>query len=238
MHWFLLGTSLAIAGFVQGLGGFGFGLVSMALMPLFMPIKEAAVISTAFTLLATVVTFFRHVADYNWRLGAGFLASACVGLPVGVYFLEHSNEKLLTRILGALMALYASRELLVRDNPKTFPPLLTVPLGLFSGAMSGAFNLGGVPGAAYAYTHPWSRGQIMAFLQVMLTISCVLRIVLYRQTGLLAGISWGPALALAVPLYASIWLGHLALQKVEPAKMRKGIFVFIGLCGLYYLLLH
>lgn len=238
MHWLLLASSLAIAGFVQGLGGFGFGLVSMALLPLFMPIKEAAVISTAFTLLATVVTFFRHVGDYNWRLGAGFLASACVGLPLGVYFLQHSDEKLLARLLGTLMTIYATRELLVRGSPKTFPPFLTVPLGLFSGAMSGAFNLGGVPGAAYAYGHPWTRGQIMAFLQVMLALSCMLRMIFYRQAGLLSGISWRPALALAVPLYASLWLGHLTLQRIEAARMRKAIFIFIGISGVYYLCIH
>jgi uncharacterized membrane protein YfcA len=238
MYWLLLASSLAGAGFVQGLGGFGFGLVSMAVMPLFMPIKEAAVISTAFTLLATIVTFFRHVGDYNWRLGGGFLASVCVGLPLGVYFLERSDEKVLTRLLGGFMVIYATRELVARGNPKSFPPLLTVPLGVFSGAMSGAFNLGGVPGAAYAYAHPWTRGQIMAFLQVMIALSCVLRMILYRQTGLLARISWGPALALALPLYASIWLGHLALQRIDAVQMRRGIFVFIGISGVYYLLIH
>src|SRR5947199_10127628 len=84
MNWFLLGGALACAGFVQGLTGFGFGLVSMSLMPLFMNIKEAAAISTVFSLLATITTFIRHAQDYNWRLGFIFLLSVCLGVPVGV----------------------------------------------------------------------------------------------------------------------------------------------------------
>ena len=36
-------------------------------------------------------------------------------------------------------------------------------------------------GAAYAYAHPWSQGQIMAFLQVMITASCILRVLFYSR---------------------------------------------------------
>ena len=238
MNWPLLAGALLCAGFVQGLAGFGFGLVSMSLMPLFMSIKQAAVISTAFSLLATVTTFIRHYREYNWRLGAVFLLSVCVGVPLGVFFLEKSSEALLVRVLGGLMVAYAAREFLTRNDPKSFPTALTIPLGLFSGAMSGAFNLGGVPTAAYAYAHPWTRGQIMAFLQVMITLSCVLRMAFYQNAGLLAGIPWTGAVLLALPLYGAIWLGHLALQHIRVTHMRRGIFVFIGLSGIYYLLVH
>jgi uncharacterized membrane protein YfcA len=238
MNWLLLTIALACAGFVQGFSGFGFGLVSMSLMPLFMGIKQAAVISTAFTLLATLFTFARHYREYNWRLGAPFLISVCVGLPLGVYFLERSSEHMLARIMGALMAAYAAREFLAPGQAKIFPPAWTVPLGLFSGAMSGAFNLGGVPSAAYAYAHPWSRGQIMGFLQVMITLSCVLRLVFYRKAGLFGGIPWQGAVWMVLPLSLAIWLGHLTLQRVAVKRMRQVIFAFIGVSGLYYLVLH
>jgi len=238
MNWPLLAGALACAGFVQGLTGFGFGLVSMALMPLFMGVKQAAVISTAFSLLATVTTFVRHYREYNWRLGADFLVSVCVGVPVGVFFLGRSSETLLIKVLGGLMLAYVAHEFLIRNTPKSFPAFWTIPLGLFSGMMSGAFNLGGMPTAAYAYAHPWTRGQITAFLQVMITLSCVLRILLYQTAGLRAGISWTRAVALALPLYGAIWLGHLALQRIRPTHMRRGIFVFIGLSGVYYLFFH
>jgi len=238
MNWLLLTTALACAGFVQGLSGFGFGLVSMSLMPLFMGIKQAAVISTAFSLVATLFTFARHYREYNWRLGASFLLSVVIGLPLGVYFLERSSERVLTRIMGALMVAYAAREFLLRSQSRTFPRAWTVPLGLFSGAMSGAFNLGGVPSAAYAYAHPWSRGQIMAFLQVMITLSCILRLAFYHNAGLAGSIPWQRAIWLAVPLSLAIWLGHLTLQRVAVHSMRQFIFVFIGVSGLYYLVVH
>lgn len=238
MNWPYLALALVCAGFVQGFSGFGFGLVSMSLMPLFISIKQAAVISTAFSLLATITTFARHYREYNWRLGAAFLISVCAGVPVGVYFLERSSDEILVRVLGGLMLAYAAREFLVRGRAKIFPVAWTIPLGLFSGTMSGAFNLGGVPSAAYAYAHPWSRGQIMAFLQVMITLSCVLRMIFYHSAGLLIGIPWMQAALLAIPSYVAIWLGHQVLQRIDARRMRQGIFIFIGISGIYYLFFH
>ena len=238
MNWPFLALALVCAGFVQGLTGFGFGLVSMSLMPLVIGVKQAAAISTVFSFLATVTTFLRHCREYNWRLGLAFLLSVCFGVPVGVYFLDRASEGVLLRVLGIIMLLFAAREFLLARQPQTVPRVLTVPLGLFSGALSGAFNLGGIPSAAYAYAHPWSRGQVIAFLQVVITLSCALRIVFYSKFGYFKEISLGRAFLLIVPLYAAIWLGHLALRRVQPQHMRKAVFAFIGLAGIYYLFLH
>jgi hypothetical protein len=235
MYWLYLTTALACAGFVQGLCGFGFGMVSMSLMPLFMGIKQAAIISTAFTLMATLTTYARHYRAYNWRLGAGFAASLCAGLPLGVYLLQRSSEELLTRLMGAFMLTYVVREFIRRGKAPPRSAGWTIPWGLFSGAMSGAFNLGGIPSAAYAYAQTWSRDQIMAFLQVTISLSCVLRMFFYQSAGLIGGIAWPRALILGLPVYGAIWLGHLTLKRLHPHSTRKGIFVFIGVSGAYYL---
>src|SRR2546430_2476673 len=224
MSWPFLALALLCAGFVQGLTGFGFGLVSMSLMPLVIGVKQAAAVSTVFSILATVTTFVRHYRDYNWRRGLTFLASVCLGVPVGVYFLDRGSESMLLRVLGIIMILFAAREFLMRQEPRHIPSLLTVPLGLFSGTLSGAFNLGGIPTAAYAYAHPWSRGQIMAYLQVMITLSCALRIVFYSKFGYFKEITFGQAVLLIVPLYAAIWLGHLTLSKIDTKHMRMVFF--------------
>src|SRR5580765_2318860 len=133
MNWPFLGVALVCAGFVQGLTGFGFGLVSMSLMPLVINVKQAAAISTVFSLVATITTFIRHFREYDWRLGLAFLISVCVGVPIGVYFLDRGSERLLVRILGAVMISFATREFLFGKQPQSLPSFVTVPLGMFSG---------------------------------------------------------------------------------------------------------
>src|SRR4051794_38335848 len=66
MNWPFLALTLVCAGFVQGMTGFGFGLLSMSLMPLFIGVKQAAAISTVFSFLATITTFIRHYREYHW----------------------------------------------------------------------------------------------------------------------------------------------------------------------------
>src|SRR5215471_9758782 len=102
VNWPYLALALVCAGFVQGMTGFGFGLVSMSLMPVVIGVKQAAAISTVFSFLATITTFARHYREYNWRLGFVFLISVCAGVPIGVYFLDRSSEGLLLRVLGSV----------------------------------------------------------------------------------------------------------------------------------------
>ena len=229
---------LAAAGFVQGLTGFGFGLVSMSLMPFLIGVKKAAAIGTVYGLLVTIATFIRHFRDYNWRLGLPFLISSCIGVPVGVYFLEKSSEGLLLKILGALMVYFAGREFFLKRKLESISTPMSVPFGLFSGSLSGAFNLGGIPTATFAYAHPWSQGQIIAFLQVMLVTSCTLRLILYNKFGYFQEFSWQTGAFLLGPLFLAMLAGHYLMTRIPKKEMRRGIFVFIGLSGLYYLFIH
>src|SRR5829696_7819714 len=174
MNWPFIIGALACAGFVQGLTGFGFGLVSMSLLPAVLGLKEAAAVGTLYGLLVIIATFIQHYRDYNWRLGIPFLISMCLGVPVGVHFLENLNEGLLLKTLGAVMVYFAAREFLIKKPLQSVSTPMSIPFGLFSGVLSGAFNLGGIPTATFAYAHPWTRGQIMAYLQMMLILSCTL----------------------------------------------------------------
>lgn len=238
MNWVFLSVALLGAGFVQGLTGFGFGLVTMSLLPLVIGLKQAAAISTLFSVLATITTFLRHYREYNWRQGLAFLICVSVGVPLGVFILEKASEALLLKVLGITMLLFTAREFLSGKESKAVPRLLVLPLGLFSGALSGAFNLGGIPSAAYAYSNPWSRGQIMAFLQVMILLSCALRIGFYGKFGYFHELSPWWLAAMIAPVSGAIWLGHFTLKRIHPQHMRRGVFTFIGLAGLYYLFWH
>ena len=78
----------------------------------------------------------------------------------------------------------------------------------------------------------------MAFLHVMIALSCALRIGFYGKFGYFRDIPPGRAALLAVPIFLALWLGHLALAKVHPKHMRIGVFAFIAVAGVYYLFWH
>jgi uncharacterized membrane protein YfcA len=239
MNWPLIVIALAAAGFTQGLTGFGFGLISMSLLPLAMgDIKRAAALSTIYGLLVTIGTFLRHYREYKWRLGWTFFLGSCVGVPIGVYFLEKADPVVLLKILGVVLVAFAAREFLVKKPLQSISAPLAVPFGVFSGSLSGAFNLGGIPTATFAYAHSWTKGQIMAFLQVMIMTNCLIRLLLYNKFGYFKEFSWTWGLAVLIPLFAAMIAGHWLMGKIPAQQMRRSIFVFIGLAGFYYLFIH
>src|SRR5882757_5694112 len=103
MHWLFIVGTLVAAGFVQGLTGFGFGIVSIALLPLVLDVRQAAAISTVYTLLVAMITFLRNRGHYDWRLGFPFFIGCCLGVPLGVYFLAKVDPRILLRVLGLVM---------------------------------------------------------------------------------------------------------------------------------------
>ena len=142
MNWPFLALALICAGFVQGLSGFGFGLVSMSLMPLFLSVKQAAAISTVYSLLATVTIFTQHYREYNWRLGLTFLNQRlCRRARGGIFSGSNGGKRVVANFGNGHGLLFAARAFLLQQQPQTFPKILTVSFGLFSGTLSGAFNL-------------------------------------------------------------------------------------------------
>lgn len=230
---------VSLAGFTQGMTGFGFGLVAMPLLLLLMDIKEASALTVLLNLIVCGMTFFSIRAHFRFRQGLGLVAGACIGVPVGVYALVRLDEALLLRILGGVMLLFAGNELiLVRGRPIHLSPRLGLPMGVVSGGLTGAFGMGGPPAVAFTYSQPWSKEQIVAMLQVVFGVSTLLRLLLLGTAGFLATPLLITALWSLVPLVLAIALGQKLFSRISQPVLKKATFVFLGAMGIKYLFFH
>ena len=241
---------LCVAGFVRGLTGFGYGLVAMALLPLFLDLPRAAAIVAVLDLMVSGVAFLANRKHYDWRCGLNLVVGSCCGIPIGVYLLVRVPPDFLLRLLGAVMITAALNEWRIRrcsykDSHKdshngsptrSMPAWLGFPLGVFSGALGGALNTGGPPAIAYAYSQPWSKQQIVALLQVMFGLAALLRLFFFGAGGLVTPASLQLLTWAALPVFASILLGTLMCHKLPQTQLRTGIFVFLAVMGSRYLL--
>lgn len=215
--------------------GFGFGLVAMPLLPLVMNFQDAVALAVLLNMVVTGITFFTMKAHYSWHHGSGLVVGACVGVPIGVYVLIHANELLLRHLLGATMCLFAANELLL-SKKYVFSERVSFPCGLASGALGGAFNMGGPPAVAFVYSQPWSKEQTVAILQVAFGLSALLRLALFGCTGLLDKrlLSFG-AWAL-LPLALAIFAGISLSPTIPHERLKRAVFLFLGAMGIKYLL--
>src|SRR5690606_39976003 len=67
---------------------------------------------------------------------------------------------------------------------RSLPPWLGFPIGVSSGVLGGAFNMGGPPCVAYLYSRPWPKEEVVALLQVVFIISSALRLALFGMHGI------------------------------------------------------
>ncbi len=228
---------ICAAGFTQGMTGFGFGLVAMPLLLFFMDIKEAAAVTVVLNLIVCGMTFLSTRAHFSFRQGWELVVGACLGVPLGIYALVQVNELVLLRVLGGVMLFFSINEvLLTRAKVIHLSPRLGLPIGLVSGGLSGAFNMGGPPVVAYTYSQPWSKEQIVAVLQVVFGLSAVLRLVLLGTAGLLARPLLITALWSVVPLMVAISLGQKCFSRIPQPVLKQVAFLFLGAMGIKYLL--
>jgi uncharacterized membrane protein YfcA len=231
--------ALVLAGFVQGALGFGFGMVAMALLPLSLSVKEASPLVVLFTLPLVLIAFYVHRRHFQWRDGWLLVLGTCAGVPLGVRLLSIASGAVLLRLLGGVLLVFAAYELLSHHKPHlkaTLPRWSAAPIGVLSGATSGAFNAGGPPLVAYAYAQSWNRERIVALLQVVFTVGAALRMATMMNDGLFTPLLLHLAVWAALPVLLALLAGTALLRRISTEKLRPGVFLFIAAIALKYLI--
>jgi uncharacterized protein len=225
---------LALSGMVQGITGFGFGIAAMSLLPHLTDLQTASAVVAVTTLLVIFTTL--HSTGLNWkdfRTYRAFLIGSLVGTPIGVYCLILVDQKLLLVLLGCMMVAFSANELIIkRYKAVPVPHQLGFPLGCFSGALAGAFNMGGPPAVAYVYSKTECVNTAIASLQIIFFVNSVGRLAFMGGTGLITRDVLMVSLLALLPIAAAVWGGRKLAGKVPDTLIRKGVFVWLGIAGI------
>lgn len=159
--WFIIALGGAMAGFVQGLAGFGFGLVSLAVWSWVLE-PEIAVPAVVFgSLVGQLLAMgaLRHA--FNMSRALPFLIGGALGVPVGLWMLSHISPLLFKFGVGVFLCLYC----LVMISLSRLPPitrggrLMDGVIGWIGGITSG---FGGLPGPVptiWCTLRGWTKDQ-------------------------------------------------------------------------------
>lgn len=116
--WIVVGA--ASAGFVQGLTGFGFGLVAMSFWAWVLDPLLAAVLAVFGALTGQLLAAFTVRRGFDWRLVGPFIAGGFLGLPLGLLLLPQLDAVRFRAGIGALLALWCPVMLLSDRLPRVF----------------------------------------------------------------------------------------------------------------------
>lgn len=139
--WLIAAGAMA-AGFVQGLSGFAFGMVSMSIWVWGVEPRLAAVLAVFGALAGQVVAAFTVPRHWSWPMLLPLLGGAAVGVPLGVAVLPMLDAGLFELAFGSFLVVCCPLMLLAPRLPRV------QPRGRLTDALAGAAGgfMGGLGG--------------------------------------------------------------------------------------------
>ena len=227
LDWIAAAGIIAAASFVQGLAGFGIGLVALAFLPYLMTPATAVVLMTVLATVFCCLVFIPLRRDFHVAGVDALLAGTLAGMPLGVSILASVPASILARLIGAVLILIVALEL-AGLNPRQLPGrgwgLLA---GVFSGVIGGAVGTPGPPAVIYMTAQGWSGRTIKANLQAFLVVNQLIILVGYWWAGLLTAEVWRFAASFALPAVAGLLAGMRLFDRVDHARFRRVVFLVL-----------
>ncbi len=173
-----------LAGFIQGLSGFGSALLAMPLLTLFVDVKTAVPLCILQSLLMT--------AYLSWKLRAfvergkilPLIAGSLPGIYIGVTFLNKAEPALVQVLLGMLIVMYSTYSLVFKPAPRKVHRLWAYIAGFCTGFIGSAFSTGGPPAIIYTTLTGWSKDHIKATLSAFFFVTSVITVAAHAVSGL------------------------------------------------------
>ncbi|MFY3138440.1 sulfite exporter TauE/SafE family protein [Achromobacter xylosoxidans] len=114
----IVAIGAAVAGFVQGLSGFAFGMVAMSFWAWVLDPRLAAALAVFGALTGQLLAVFSVRRGFNWPLLWPFLLGGLAGIPLGVLILPRLDMDWFKAVLGALLALWCPVMLMAQRLPR------------------------------------------------------------------------------------------------------------------------
>lgn len=234
LQMLLLGVLSMGSSLLQAVTGFGFGIIMMATMPLFLPYELALNISTSLSLLLNLTILVRCWRHIQWRQLA-FPALFCVlGSSTGMFLMSASPSPIYKRLLGVFLVLLAIWLLFFSDKVHIQPRMRNAAIvGIISGLCGGLFSVSGPPMILYFVSVLQDKEEYMATSQMYFLINNIYLLVMRSLLHLIPDGILLPALCGLAGLVVGSLVGGRIFSSIDTKKMKSVVYVVMALSGLW-----
>ncbi len=232
----LLGICL-LGGLTQCTCGFGCGSFAMLGFSAYLPVPQAAAVTSIINLGLTLPMVLRYRKHLTLRR---------IVLPYLVYTVSavliirvsaHLDGALLKRVFGGfLVALSVYHFTLRGRQPARWTPWLAVPAFVISGLGSGLFGVGGPLLVLYFLANTASKEEFLADTQMIFVLGAIPSLYTRITSGLLTPAHVPFLIPGLIGVLCGFWLAGRVVGRIDKARLTKMVYAAIGLSGLLYLL--
>lgn len=168
----VVAIAIFFASSTQVIAGFGFGLLSMPIMTLAIPVEQAVVVSTLLSMASTLWMGWHLRADIDRPIAKRITLAALVGMPLGLWILSVVSDRALRLTLG-VSVLIATVLLVRRINLAHVGPRLDIALGFVSGVLNTSLSTNGPPLVFGLQARQMKPDQFRATLSAVFAMSSI-----------------------------------------------------------------
>jgi len=231
--WWVLILGAAVAGLVQGLSGFAFGLVATSIWVWTLPPQLVAVMSVFGALTGQIVAAITTRRSVMWPRLAPLLAGGLCGLPLGLWLLPRLDSVSFQLGVGALLAVWCPVMLVSGRIPRIQRG------GRWADALAGA--AGGITGALGGFTGPlptlwctlrgWDKDTLRAVVQNFNLAMLSLTFAGYLAAGVVTGPMLPQLGAVAAALLGPVLVGARLYTAISPDAFKRVVLTVLAFTG-------
>jgi uncharacterized membrane protein YfcA len=176
-----------VATLIRSTLGFGEALVAVPLLALRTPIAVAAPLAVLMSVLVAGVIVVQDWRKVDVRSAGWLIASALLGIPLGLLLLARADDRVVRLILGLIIMAFSIYSLTARLKLHLERDRLVWLLGsgFCSGVLGGAYGMNGPPLVVYGSLRRWSAQHFRATLQAYFLPASLVGVGGYWGAGLL-----------------------------------------------------
>ena len=217
-----VGTIAILAGFLHSAIGFGFGIVSISLLPFVIDARSAHVVVSVSSVPMLMMAAWTYREGIEKKSLSQALLGAAIFLPLGLLLFESVSLDLLVRGTGLgvfVMVLLSLRR--PRSSAASMSNGLACFLaGAMSGFLAGAVSIAGPPIAAFALKQGWSQATYKAFVtQCLLVMSIYKAGLLFFRSYVVGPVVWQIVVASLLAI-AGVKLGAMASRNIPAMRFK------------------
>ncbi len=220
------------AAFVQGTSGFGSALVAMPLLVMIMPAKVATPLCVLMgTIITTDLTIrLRHHVDIKT---VGIFTAGCIpGIAAGVYLLGNFDDELMRRLLGIVLASYASWALFIKLPVLNLSKAWGGFAGFAAGMLGASLSTGGPPVIVYCSLLGWSRDRMKATLSAFFLVASIIIVTAHFFGGFITGEVLEIFAVSALPVLVGTWAGTALYNRMSHHTYIRLLLTLLLMAGL------
>lgn len=216
-----------LAGFVQGAAGFGLPIIAMPVLINLLGLgTSAAIVALVATALAPIF-LIRYRRFLNIRFMIPMIASAYLGIPLGVYLVRRVDNDLIVVALGIILFLYALYAWFAPRLPELSHPAWAYVFGFVSGILAGAYTIGSVAVIIYATCRRWPMAEFKGNLQAYFLIINLFLIVNHAIVGNLTEVVWRSSMVALPVALIGLFAGFTMDRFLRGPRFRRVVLVLL-----------